>query len=90
MGLFDDFHQLVDDIKEFKPNVVFNLMEEFNSDSNMVPNIVAVLEMLKVSYTGATPLGLRLCKDKALTKVILTQYGVPNPLFHISHQHLYD
>ncbi len=83
LGLFDDLHQLVDEVKDFKPDVVFNLMEEFNSDPSMVPNVVAVLEMLQVPYTGATPLGLRLCKDKALTKVILTQHGVSNPPFQV-------
>ncbi|MFH2203719.1 MAG: ATP-grasp domain-containing protein [Elusimicrobiota bacterium] len=83
LGLHDDLHQLVDEIKDFRPDVVFNLMEEFNKEASMVPNVVAVLEMLQVPYTGASPMGLRLCKDKALTKTILTQQGISNPPFQV-------
>ena len=79
LGLHNDLHVLVDEIKEFRPDIVFNLMEEFDSDPAMVPNVVAVLETLKVPYTGATPLGLLLCKDKDLTQSVLAQAGVPTP-----------
>jgi D-alanine-D-alanine ligase len=79
LGLHNDLHLLIDEIKEFQPDIVFNLMEEFDNDSSMVPNVVAVLELLKVPYTGASPLGLRLCKDKALTQTVLEKAGVPTP-----------
>lgn len=83
LGLFDDMRKLVEEVREFKPHVVFNLMEEFAKDAAMVPSVVAVLETLGVRYTGCSPLGLLLCKDKALAKAVLTQHGIPNPAFQI-------
>lgn len=83
LALFNDIQLLVDEIREFKPDVVFNLMEEYDGDHTMVPNVVAALEMLKIPYTGADPMGLRVCKDKALTKAILMQRGVATPPFQV-------
>ncbi|MFH1723598.1 MAG: ATP-grasp domain-containing protein [Elusimicrobiota bacterium] len=83
LGLFDDVALLIEDVKEFAPDVVFNLMEEFHQDPCLVANVAAVLEMLGVAYTGSTPLGLRLCKDKALAKMILVHHGVPTPPFQV-------
>lgn len=79
----DDIRPLVEEITENRPDVAFNLLEQFNSNPSLVPNVVCLLEMMGVPYTGSNPLALRLCKDKALTKIVLTQCGVPNPPFQI-------
>jgi D-alanine-D-alanine ligase len=83
LAVHDDLHQLIDEVRDFQPDVVFNLMEEFAGDSNKVPNVVGVLEMLGVPYTGAPPLALLLCKDKSLAKDILTHHNVPNPAYQL-------
>lgn len=79
----DDVVPLIDEIRENRPDVAFNLLEEFKGNPALVPNVVCLLEMMGVPYTGSGPLALRLCKDKALTKIVLTQCGVPNPAFQI-------
>ena len=53
------------------PDVVFNLCESFFNERSNEPNIPALLELLRVPYTGAGPDALLLCKDKELAKTVL-------------------
>ena len=64
--------------------MVFNLTESFHSDRAHEPNIPALLELMRVRYTGARPDGLMLCKDKALAKKVLAYHRVRVPHFVIS------
>lgn len=86
LALFDDVRPLLQELEEFKPDVVFNLMEEFARDASRVPNVVSMLGLLGVPCTGAGPLSLRICKDKALTKSILGFHEVPTPAFQVFEQ----
>ncbi|OPY46987.1 MAG: D-alanine--D-alanine ligase [Methanoregulaceae archaeon PtaU1.Bin222] len=45
--------------------------------------IPAILELLGVPYTGSDPATLSITLDKALSKTILTQAGIPNAKFTI-------
>lgn len=82
IGLYNDLSPLLEAIKEKKPDIVFNLLEEFNGDSQMDYHIVALLEALKVKYTGCNSKGLALAKDKALSKKILKHHHVGTPNFY--------
>lgn len=84
LAVFDDVLPIVEKIKSFTPEVVFNLTESFHSDRAHEANIPALLELMKVRYTGARPEGLMLCKDKALAKKILAYHRVRVPHFVIS------
>jgi D-alanine-D-alanine ligase len=84
LAVFDDVAPLVQKVKCFAPEVVFNLTESFHSDRAHEPNIPALLELMKVRYTGARPDGLMLCKDKALAKKVLSYHRVRVPHFVIS------
>ncbi len=86
LAVFDDVLPIVEKIKAFAPEVVFNLTESFHSDRAHEANIPALLELMKVRYTGARPEGLMLCKDKALAKKILAYHRVRVPHFVISPQ----
>lgn len=81
IGLYDDLTPLLTAIKEKKPDTVFNLLEEFNGDSQMDYHIVALLEALKVNYTGCNSKGLALARDKALSKKILKHHHIGTPNF---------
>lgn len=85
-GIFDDVQPLIDYIRNEKPDVVFNQCESFSGDRTQEANLPALLEMLGVPYTGATPESLSLCKDKGLTKKILTYHKVRVPEFEVSWQ----
>lgn len=82
IGLYNDLTPLLEAIKEKKPDIVFNLLEEFNGDTQMDYHIVALLEALKVKYTGCNSKGLALAKDKALSKKILKHHHVGTPNFY--------
>ncbi|MDD5194759.1 MAG: ATP-grasp domain-containing protein [Candidatus Omnitrophica bacterium] len=86
LGLCDDIGILLEEIKENKPDVVFNLAEVFKEKTYFDKNIVAVLEMLQVPYTGANLSGLLLCGDKGLTKKILTFHRIKVPNFQVFYR----
>ncbi len=83
-GIHDDVAPLVEYIQRERPDVVFNLCESFNTDRKHEPNLTGLLELLQVPYTGAPPESLSLCKDKGLTKKLLTFHDVRVPRFVVS------
>jgi len=86
LGIFDDVLAIIETMKRFAPDVVFNLTESFHSNRAHEPNIPALLELMKVRYTGAKADGLILCKDKVLAKKVLLYHRVRVPHFVISPQ----
>ena len=84
LAVYDDVRGMFDRIASFGPDVVFNLCETFFLDRAHEPNIPALLDLMKVRYTGAGPEALLLCKDKALAKKVLTFHGVRSAGFRVS------
>jgi D-alanine-D-alanine ligase len=82
LGLFNDVRPLLDEVDEFEPDVIFNMVETFNEVTQWDKNIAGLIEMLGVPYTGASPAALALCNDKALCKKILRYHRVRVPRFH--------
>jgi D-alanine-D-alanine ligase len=78
---------MIDKIKSFDPAVVFNLTESFHAQRSHEPNIPALLELLKIKYTGAGPDALLLCKDKSLAKKLLMYHRVRVARFIVSPGH---
>jgi D-alanine-D-alanine ligase len=87
LAVFDNVVAIVDKIKSFAPDVVFNLTESFHAQRSHEPNIPALLELLKVRYTGAGPDALLLCKDKSLAKKLLSYHRVRVARFVVSPAH---
>jgi len=83
IGLYDDPGPVLDEIKTHRPDVVFNLAEQFKDRSANDRNVVALLEMMDVRYTGSSPTGLTLCKDKGMTKEILSYHRIDFPDFAV-------
>jgi D-alanine-D-alanine ligase len=86
LPVFDNVAHIVEKLKSCVPDVVFNLSESFHHDRAHEPNIPALLELMKVRYTGSGPAALLLCKDKALAKKVLAYHRVDVPGFVISHR----
>ena len=86
LAVFDNVTAIVEKLKAYAPDVVFNLSESFYHDRSHEPNIPALLELMKVRYTGSGPDALLLCKDKALAKTVLTYHRVRSPHFVVSHR----
>lgn len=63
-----------------KPDIVFNIAEGLwgQSRESQMP---AMLDMLRIPYTGSGPLTLGICLDKARAKEILLYHGIPTATF---------
>ncbi len=68
--------------REWRPDIVFNMAEGLYGGSRE-SQIPAMLEMLRIPYTGSDPLTLALCLDKSLAKLVLSYYGIPTPPFRV-------
>jgi len=82
LGLYKDITPLLDEVKENRPEVVFNLTEVFSQKSHLDKNVAWLLEMLDAPYTGATPASLLICNNKALSKKILSYHRIKIPHFY--------
>ena len=83
LGVYDDVNIIIKKIKENRPDVVFNLTEVFQGKTHFDKNVVSLLEILGVPYTGAGPEGLMVCNDKAMSKKILTYHRIKVPRFQV-------
>lgn len=84
LPVFNNVLAVVDALRSNKPDVVFNLMESVHRDRAHEPNVPALLELMKVRYTGAGPEALLLSKDKAVAKKVLAYHHVRVPHFVVS------
>jgi D-alanine-D-alanine ligase len=81
LGVEDDLVPLRRAVTEWRPHIVFNLLESFHNVSTFDQHVASFLELLRVPYTGCNPRGLTLARDKALSKTLLTFHRVPVPDF---------
>ena len=81
LGLCDSLLPLFEEIKRSRPDVIFNLMEVFDDKSHLEKNVVALLEMLGIPYTGATSDNIFICNNKGLSKKILSFHRIKTPRF---------
>jgi D-alanine-D-alanine ligase len=83
VGIWDRLSDLSEAIRDFKPHVVFNLLEDFSGIASYDQHVVAFLEMIRQPYTGCNPRGLMLSRDKVLTKQVLAWHRVATPAFQL-------
>ena len=79
----DDLTPIRQSIDDFKPTIVFNLLEAFANIGVFDQNVVSYLELLRVPYTGCNPRGLILARDKALARKLLAYHRIPGPDFTV-------
>ncbi|GAB5561528.1 MAG: D-alanine--D-alanine ligase [Synoicihabitans sp.] len=83
VGIYGDLDVLREALERIQPDVVFNMMEEFDGQPLMDQHLVSYLELNHQAYTGCNPRGLTLAHDKALSKRILAHHGIPVPQFGV-------
>jgi D-alanine-D-alanine ligase len=81
LGLGDNLADLRGAITEWRPDVAFNLLEEFQGIVTYDQYVVAYLELMKLPYTGCNPRGMMISRDKALSKQILAYHRIPTARF---------
>ncbi len=65
----------------FQPKIVFNGCEAFRSSAQHEYAIAALLEMHGHRYTGSSPTGLLVARNKALSKKVLVYHDIRVPAF---------
>jgi D-alanine-D-alanine ligase len=83
-ALYDSIEPLYERLKSDPPDLVFNQCECIRQDRKTEPWIAGFLDLMGIPYTGAKPGALTLCKDKSLTKKILSYHRIPLPRFVVS------
>jgi D-alanine-D-alanine ligase len=83
LGVLDSLSALRETVKEWKPHVVFNFLQEYAGITAYGQYVVAYLELLRQPYTGCNPRGLMLSSDKVLTKQVLAWHRIATPAFHL-------
>ena len=83
LGVLDSLTELRSAIADWQPDVVFNLLEEFDGIVSYDQHVIAFLEMLRQPYTGCNPRGLLLSRDKALCKQVFAFHRIQTPQFAV-------
>ncbi|HRI38576.1 MAG TPA: ATP-grasp domain-containing protein [Nitrospira sp.] len=81
LGVKSDLSVIQAAIDQWKPDIAFNLLEEFDGVAVYDQHVVSYLELLHMPYTGCNPRGLMLARDKVLTKKVLAFHRIPYPDF---------
>ncbi len=71
---------LLDSVRKYNPDICFNICEGHFGDAREA-QVPAILEMLRIPYTGSKILTLALALDKPMTKRILAYHDLPTPPF---------
>lgn len=71
---------LYDTLRQVKPDICFNICEGHFGDARE-SQVPAILEMLRIPYTGSKVLTLALTLDKPMTKRVLAYHNLPTPPF---------
>jgi D-alanine-D-alanine ligase len=83
MGVLDSLTELRSAIADWEPDIVFNLLEEFDGIVTYDQHVVAFLELMRQPYTGCNPRGLLLSRDKTLAKQLLAFHRIATPQFAV-------
>jgi D-alanine-D-alanine ligase len=83
LGVQDELKPIRDEIESWKPDVVFNLLEQFHGEAVYDQNVASYLELLRVPYTGCNPRGLMLARGKDLSKKLVHYHRIPVPAFAV-------
>ncbi len=71
---------LFETLPRLQPDICFNICEGHWGDSREA-QVPAILEMLRIPYTGSGVLTLALSLDKPMTKRVLAYHNLPTPAF---------
>lgn len=72
-----DVYKLIDELRNDRPDMIFNLCESFDGDPTQEMNVASLFELLKIPYTGSRALTLGLALNKWRVKEILNYYDIP-------------
>lgn len=83
LGVQFELQPIRDEIESWKPDIVFNLLDEFHGETLFCQNVAGFLELLKIPYTGCNSRGMVLAQGKDLSKKLLKYHRIPVPDFGV-------
>jgi D-alanine-D-alanine ligase len=83
LGVQEEIRPIRDAIDEFKPHVVFTLLEQFHYEPAYDQHVASFLELTKIPYTGCGPRGLILARGKDLSKTLVHHRRIAVPAFAV-------
>jgi D-alanine-D-alanine ligase len=83
LGVESDLGPLREMILEWRPHIVFNLLEEFSGIGTYAAYVLGYLELMRQPYTGCNARGLLLADDKPMMKKILKHHRIRMPEFAV-------
>jgi D-alanine-D-alanine ligase len=83
LGVHDELKPIRDQIEDWKPHVVFTLLEQFHGEVIYDQNVASYLQLMRVPYTGCNPRGLMLARGKDLSKTLVHYHRIPVPAFAV-------
>ena len=81
LGLDSSLNELTLALESKIYDCVFNLLEEFNNQTQMESKVVSLMELYEQSYSGCSSKGLLIAKDKALSKKIFKFHHIDTATF---------
>ena len=81
VGVANDVGSVMKALAEGRPELVFNLTEQFADKRQFDTNVAGLMEMMKIPFTGTGSTGLMLCRDKGLCKELLSFHRIRVPGF---------
>jgi D-alanine-D-alanine ligase len=83
LGVQEEIKPIRDEIENFKPHVIFTLLELFHNEPVYDQHIASFLELMKIPYTGCNPRGLILARGKDLSKTLVHYRRIAVPEFAV-------
>jgi len=74
-----DLRSFMDILKDWGPDLVFNLVESVEGAGRLLHLAPSVFDLLRMPYTGSPTEALFLTSNKLLAKKLMTGAGVPTP-----------
>jgi len=81
VGVRDDLARLLERLRSFAPDMVFNCAEGYHQDTGLDYLFPALFEADGYRYTGSPPLALLTTRNKAMSKKVLAFHGITVPGF---------
>ncbi|MBY0513478.1 MAG: hypothetical protein K2P78_06160 [Gemmataceae bacterium] len=86
LGINYDPRPLLDELRDHRPDAVFNLFEGIATQTATEVAVAALLEWLNVPFTGSPSVALTLGRDKIRTKHLLAAAGLVTPDYLVIDQ----
>lgn len=83
LGVGKRIEPIVQSLTQNRPDLVFNLAEQYRDDRKLDNNVAALLELMDIPFTGTGSAGLMLCRNKGICKQILSTRKIRVPGFNV-------